>query len=45
MEVNTDLGDSMVGISQQRLDEATLKFRAELLWAEIDALAGRLLDR
>lgn len=45
MEVSTDLGDSMVRISQQRLDEAELNYRAELLWAELDALAGRLLKR
>ncbi|MBF0256133.1 MAG: TolC family protein, partial [Gammaproteobacteria bacterium] len=45
MEVNTDLGDSMVRISQQRLDEAELSYQAELTWAEIDALSGRLLQR
>jgi outer membrane protein TolC len=44
MEVKADLGNSMVLISQQRLDEAQLRFRAELIWAELDALAGRVLN-
>ncbi|QFY89279.1 TolC family protein [Magnetovirga frankeli] len=45
MEVSTDLGDAMLRISQQRLDEAELNYRAELVWAEIDALGGRLSKR
>ncbi len=45
MEVSADLGDSMVRVSQQRLDEAELSYRAERVWAEIDALTGRLLRR
>jgi outer membrane protein TolC len=45
LEVNTDLGDSMVAISQQKLEEAELGFRAELAWAEMEALTGRLADK
>ncbi len=43
MEVKADLGDAMVLISQQRLEEAQLRFQAELVWAELDALSGKLL--
>ena len=43
MEVKADLGDSMVDISAQNLDEAEVKFRKALVWAEIEALTGSLL--
>lgn len=45
MEVNTDLGDAMVDISRQKLEQAQADFRRALIWAEIDALNGRLANR
>jgi outer membrane protein TolC len=40
MEVKTDLGDSMVGVSEARLNLARAKFNTALTWARLDALLG-----
>jgi len=42
LEVTSDLGDSMVGTSEQRLREAETDFQIALAWARLDALTGRL---
>ena len=41
MEVKTDLGDSMVKISEARLKLARAKFNTALTWARLDALLGK----
>jgi outer membrane protein TolC len=40
MEVKTDLGDSMVQISDARLKIARTKYNTALTWARLDALLG-----
>jgi hypothetical protein len=40
MEVKTDLGDSMVEVSEARLKFAKVKFNTALTWARLDALIG-----
>ena len=40
MEVKTDLGDSMVEVSEARLKFARAKFTTALTWARLDALLG-----
>jgi len=40
MEVKTDLGDSMVEVSEARLKLARAKFNTALTWARLDALLG-----
>ncbi|MCG6970435.1 MAG: TolC family protein [Gammaproteobacteria bacterium] len=40
MEVKTDLGDSMVEVSEARLKMAKAKFNTALTWARLDALIG-----
>lgn len=40
MEVKTDLGDSMVQISDARLKIAKTKYNTALTWARLDALLG-----
>lgn len=40
MEVKTDLGDSMVEVSEARLKMARVKFNTALTWARLDALQG-----
>jgi outer membrane protein TolC len=42
LEVTSDLGDSMVGTSEQRLRETETNFQIALAWARLDALTGRL---
>ncbi|MBL3600200.1 MAG: TolC family protein [gamma proteobacterium endosymbiont of Lamellibrachia anaximandri] len=44
LEVSTDLGDSMVRISDWRLQQAETDFEIALAHARLDALAGMLLD-
>lgn len=44
LEVSTDLGDSMVRISDWRLQQAETDFEIALAQARLDALAGVLLD-
>lgn len=41
MEVKTDLGDSMVQVSEARLRLAKAKFSTVLAWARLDALLGK----
>ena len=41
MEVKTDLGDSMVQVSDARLDFAETQFKIALTWARLDALLGK----
>lgn len=41
MEVKTDLGDSMVKISDARLQTARTNFEITLAWAQMDALLGK----
>ena len=41
MEVKTDLGDSMVEVSEARLKLARAKFNTALTWARLDALLGK----
>jgi outer membrane protein TolC len=43
LEVTSDLGDSMVGTSEQRLQDAQTEFQLALAWARLDALTGRLV--
>lgn len=43
MEVNSDLGDSMVVSSEARLRQAELDYRLLLNWARLNALRGREL--
>ncbi len=40
MEVKTDLGDSMVKVSEARLKLAKAKFNTALTWARLEALLG-----
>ena len=40
MEVKTDLGDSMVEVSEARLKLARAKFNTALTWARLEALLG-----
>ncbi len=42
LEVATDLGDAMTRISDYRLRKAENEFRTALVWAQLDALTGRL---
>jgi len=44
MEVKTDLGDSMVQLSEAQLQELQVKFEIELAWARMDALTGVMQD-
>jgi len=44
MEVKTDLGDSMVKLSDAQLQELQAKFDIELAWARMDALTGQMLE-
>jgi outer membrane protein TolC len=40
LEVRTDLGDSMVGWSEARLQRAEVEFQLALAWAQLEALIG-----
>jgi len=42
MEVTTDLGDSMVKISDAELEAARTDFKIAMAWSQLDALTGRL---
>ncbi|MEF3193885.1 MAG: transporter, partial [Halothiobacillaceae bacterium] len=44
MEVSTDLGDSMVQMSDARLRSMRTLFALSLAWAELDALLGRPVE-
>jgi outer membrane protein TolC len=43
MEVKTDLGDSMVEVSEARLKVARTKFNTALAWARLEALLGNVV--
>ncbi len=44
MEVKTDLGDSMVQLSDAQLQELQVKFDIELAWARMDAVTGQMVE-
>ncbi|MEW6445311.1 MAG: TolC family protein [Pseudomonadota bacterium] len=44
MEVSTDLGDSMVQVSDARLRALRTLYALSLAWAELDALSGRPVE-
>jgi len=43
MEVNADLGDAMVRLTEAQLDEANIRFATALAWERMDALTGGAL--
>ncbi len=44
MQVQADLGDAMVRMTEAQLEQARRDFRTALVWEEIDALLGGPLD-